>query len=220
MDLLRFIDAYCERTDPSYWSEPLNAVTNLAFILAALMMAQRVRGQGLPLASLLCGLIFVIGIGSYLFHTHAQEWSAMADTIPIMLFSLTYIFVANLHFWRMPAWLALLVTFLYIPYTMLLTPVFEALPFLSISSFYWPLPLLIFAYAILLRRRHWETARGLAIGAGILCLSLTFRSLDQPLCGSLPIGTHFLWHILNAAMLGWMIEVYRRHMLAAREARG
>jgi aspartyl-tRNA(Asn)/glutamyl-tRNA(Gln) amidotransferase subunit C len=30
----------------------------------------------------------------------------------------------------------------------------------------------------------------------------------------IPLGTHFLWHILNGIMLGWMIEVYRRHMLA------
>ena len=34
MDPLRFIDAYCERTDPSYWSEPVNAVTNAAFLIA------------------------------------------------------------------------------------------------------------------------------------------------------------------------------------------
>jgi hypothetical protein len=32
------------------------------------------------------------------------------------------------------------------------------------------------------------------------------------------LGTHFLWHILNALMLGWMIEVYRRHRLAAAGA--
>jgi hypothetical protein len=29
------VDNYCERTDAAFWSEPLNAVTNGAFILAA-----------------------------------------------------------------------------------------------------------------------------------------------------------------------------------------
>ena len=29
------IDAYCERTSAAYWAEPVNAVTNLAFLLAA-----------------------------------------------------------------------------------------------------------------------------------------------------------------------------------------
>jgi len=53
------------------------------------------------------------------------------------------------------------------------------------------------------------------VGVAILCVSLTARSLDEPLCDVLPLGTHWLWHVLNAAMLGWMIEVLRRHRLEA-----
>jgi hypothetical protein len=34
-----------------------------------------------------------------------------------------------------------------------------------------------------------------------------------------PWGTHFLWHIFNAVMLAWMIEDYRRHMLAGKRAK-
>ena len=90
--------------------------------------------------------------------------------------------------------------------------IFEAIPFFRISSFYWPLPTLIFAYAFLLRHRHPATARNLGIGAAILCLSLTFRSIDMPLCPQVPLGTHWLWHCLNALMLGWMIETWRRHV--------
>jgi hypothetical protein len=33
-----------------------------------------------------------------------------------------------------------------------------------------------------------------------------------------PVGTHFLWHLLNALMLGWMIEVLGRASLAGRGA--
>jgi hypothetical protein len=49
-------------------------------------------------------------------------------------------------------------------------------------------------------------------------LSLVFRSLDEIVCPAVPLGTHFLWHILNAVMLGWMIEVYRRHPIPAAPA--
>ncbi len=216
--LLRQIDGYCERVDPSYWAEPVNAVTNAAFVIAALIMWTRVRGENLPLATALCVLLAAIGLGSYLFHTHAQVWAAIADVVPIVGFSLLYIFAANRHFWNLSLWTSLALTLGYLPYSALLTPVFEALPFFSISSFYWPLPLLIATYAVLLRNRAPETARGLATGAGILVVSLTFRSIDEPLCGALPLGTHFLWHILNGVMLGWMIEVYRRHRLAERLA--
>jgi hypothetical protein len=68
---------------------------------------------------------------------------------------------------------------------------------------------------VILARRAPATARGLAIGAAILLVSITARSLDGQLCAKIPLGTHFLWHILNGIMLGWMIEVYRRHMLAS-----
>jgi len=53
----------------------------------------------------------------------------------------------------------------------------------------------------------------LAIGAFILMTSMIARILDVPLCQTIPIGTHFLWHVMNAVMLAWMIEVYRRHII-------
>ena len=70
---------------------------------------------------------------------------------------------------------------------------------------YLPVPILIAGYALALARRDPGTARGLAVGAGILVVSLVFRTLDAAVCPVLPIGTHFLWHLLNAVMLGWMI---------------
>ncbi|MEO9827289.1 MAG: ceramidase domain-containing protein [Paracoccaceae bacterium] len=205
MDWSQTIDAYCERTDPSFWSEPINALTNLAFVIAALIMWQRTFGAGRVLAVIL----LAIGIGSGLFHTVATAWAAAADTAPIIAFALLYIYLANRDFHGWPIWLSALGAAAYIPLTAALTPLFAAIPFIGISSFYWPLPLLIFTYAIWLRRNR-ELSRNLAIGAAILCLSLTFRSLDKQLCMQIPFGTHFLWHILNAIMLAWMIETWTR----------
>ncbi len=213
MEWTRTIDIYCERTDPSYWSEPVNAVTNAAFIIAAVIMWRRTGG--LIWGRILSTILFATGVGSYLFHTHATAWASAADTTPILAFVLTYVFLANRDFWGWPLWAALLGAAAYIPYSMVLTPVFEALPFFTISSFYWPLPVLIFAYAILLRHRQPDTARNLAIGAAILCASLTSRSMDMPLCPQIPLGTHWLWHCLNGLMLGWMIETWRRHVTSA-----
>lgn len=220
MEWTRAIDAYCERTGPGYWAEPANALTNAAFLIAAVVMWRRTRGAGLPLATLLVALLAAIGVGSFLFHTHARAWSAIADVVPIGLFILAYLFVANLHFWRLPRWAAALGTLAFIPFAMALTPLFGALPFFFVSAMYWPVAVLILAHAAGLARRAPATARGLALGGAILLASLVFRSLDTTLCAAIPLGTHFLWHVLNGLMLGWMIEVYRRHMLAARQARG
>lgn len=211
MDWTQVIDGYCERTDASYWSEPLNAVTNLTFVFVAMIMWQRTAGMSA--GRYLSGLLFAIGVGSYLFHTHATVWSATLDVIPIAVFSLSFIYVANRDFWGWPIWGSVLGTIAIFPYAAVLTPVFNSLPFFSASSVYWVLPLLIAAYGFLLSRRAADTGRGLLIGAGLLTLSIVFRSLDEALCQSYPVGTHFLWHILNAIMLGWMIEVWRRHKM-------
>lgn len=212
MDLHQHVDGYCERLDPSFWSEPINAITNAAFLIAAIYMWR--RSEGLFLAKLLCIVLFAIGVGSFLFHTFAQTWAGIADVLPIILYILVYIFAATRDFWNQRAWIAGFAVVLFFPYAALLSPLFAQIPGFESSSAYGPVPLLIFAYAFGLRNRAPETAKGLAIGASIVCLSLFFRSIDEPLCNVLPFGTHFLWHILNGIALGWMIEVYRRHMLA------
>ncbi len=220
MDWTRSIDGYCERLDASYWAEPLNAVTNAAFLIAALVMWRRVRGRDVAPAAALCAVLAVIGAGSYLFHTHATAWAGVADVVPILCFILLYLYAVNRHVWGLSWARALGATALFLPYAAATVPLFQRLPGLGSSAGYAPVPVLIAFYAFALRHRHPETARGLAIGAGMLTLSLAFRTLDAPLCAQLPIGTHFLWHLMNAAMLGWMIEVFRRHRLAARPERG
>jgi len=37
--------------------------------------------------------------------------------------------------------------------------------------------------------------------AGALAVSLFFRTIDNAVCDMLPIGTHFLWHLTNGAVL-------------------
>ncbi|MCZ0961059.1 ceramidase domain-containing protein [Paracoccus benzoatiresistens] len=207
-------DSYCERTGPEYWSEPVNAVTNLGFLIAAAVIWPRLKGRDMAMGRALAAVLFLIGIGSWLFHTHANRLTGVADVLPILAFILLYVFAATRDYFGVRPWVAVLVTAGFVPYAALTVPIFAMIPGLGSSAGYAPVPLLILIYALLLRRRLPDTARGLAIGAGILIVSLTFRTLDQPLCDTLPVGTHFLWHLLNALMLAWMIEVWRRHRLA------
>lgn len=216
MEWTRAIDGYCERVDPGYWAEPVNAITNAAFLIVASVMWRRTRGAGLPLATALVVILAGIGVGSYLFHTHARVWAALLDSGAIAVFALVYVFAANRDFWGLAGWRAWAATALFIPYVVVVVPIFDRLPFFSISSGYWPLPLLMCLYGLGLRARAPATGQGLLIAAGICAVSLTARSLDMPLCGTVPLGTHFLWHVLNALLLGWMIEVYLRHQRGMR----
>lgn len=216
------VDAYCERTDSAYWSEPLNAVSNAAFLIAALTMWLRVRRLNLPVAELMSITLAAIGVASYLWHTEARAWAGAADTLSILAFILIYLHAANRHYLELHAWAAALCTAAFLPYAFVFGWIFAQLPFFEISSFYWPLVPLMLVYGLAIGGRVPRTGGGLHAAAWLLTLSLTARSLDESeqLCAALPVGTHFLWHLLNGALLGWVIEVYRRHMLAARAERG
>ena len=211
MDWLAAVDGYCERTGPGYWAEPVNALTNMAFHAAAVVIWPRVRG--LPAGRGMVVLLAVIGVGSWMFHTHANRLTGLMDVVPILAFILSYVFVASRDFLQLRPWQAGLIAAAFLPYAMALVPLFGTIPFLRVSALYWPVPMLILIFAWLLRTTAPATARGLALGAGVLTLSLVFRSLDGTLCAAFPLGTHFLWHLLNAVMLAWMVEVWRRHVM-------
>jgi len=219
MNWLAEVDNYCERLGPGLWAEPLNAVTNFAFMLAALLLVRRARGDGMAMA--LVVVLFAIGVGSLLFHTFAQRWAGLADVLPILVFILVYIYAATTRFLGQRWWVGLAVAVLFLPVSgvvgrgimLLFGP-------LNGSVGYIPVALIIAIYAVMLARRSPATARGLAIGSGLLALSLTFRSLDASVCTNVPFGTHFMWHILNAVMLGWMILTLIRHRQLAPIGRG
>ncbi len=212
MDWFRQVNSYCERMGPEFWAEPVNAVTNAAFLIAALWawrLASRAGDRGGQWLALVLG---AIGVGSFLFHTYAQVWAALADTLPILIYILSYIYIATTRFYGRPVWQGALAVVLFVPYSAAVSAGLGAvIGDLNGSISYVPVPILIAAYAFGLRKSAPETARGLAIGAGILVVSLAFRSVDMAVCGAVPLGTHFMWHILNGVMLAWMIRVAVRH---------
>ena len=69
MNWFETIDGYCERIDASFWSEPLNAVTNVVFLVAAIWVLRREELNNTARA--LAFLLGMIGISSFLFHSVA-----------------------------------------------------------------------------------------------------------------------------------------------------
>jgi len=215
MDWFRAVNSYCERTDATYWSEPLNAVSNASFLIAAWLCWRMARRAGDRAAQLLALILAAIGIGSFLFHTHAQVWALFADVVPIQAFILVYLAIATVRLFAVPWWAGVLAAAAFIPASALVSAgIAAAFGPLNGSVGYMPVPILILLYALLLRHRAPDAALGLAIGAGLLAVSLFFRTIDEAVCGRFPTGTHFLWHLLNGVMLGWMIAVLIRHRAA------
>ena len=212
MDLFKSIDIYCERLDTGLWAEPINAATNAAFILAAAIMW--LKCKNLAEGRVLAFLLFLIGCGSFLFHTFAQTWAAILDVTPILIFILTYIYAANRRFLVWSKRMSITGVILFLPYQFLVVSILSSIQFLGSSAQYVPVAILIFFYSALLHKSKTNLSRELFVGATILSLSIFARTIDEPLCLIVSVGTHFIWHILNAIMLAWMIEILRRHMLA------
>lgn len=199
--LTQTIDLYCERTGPEFWSEPVNAATNLLFLVAAWAAwryAKRLGGTACPSVVILIALLASIGIGSGLFHTFATGWAMVLDVVPILLFELVYLwaYYRRVAGWK-PVWVwAILGVFIA---ASLFAGQFRA--YLNGSLSYAPSFIVLLATGIyhhLAKRR----ARGVLTAAALLFLvSLSFRTLDTYVCGAVPLGTHFLWHTFNASVL-------------------
>jgi hypothetical protein len=214
-DWTRQIDGYCERIGPGFWAEPLNAATNAAFILAALIalgLAIRAGRLDGPVACLVA-LTFAVGTGSFLFHTQASAWAALADTVPIGLFILGYFAVAMNRFAGFGRVRALALTLAFLAGLVALAALMRVTlaPLIGGSAGYVPPLLALLGVGLWLRARAHQAGRWLAAAAGVFALSLTFRALDSPLCAAWPLGTHFLWHLLNGLVLGLLLVAVIRH---------
>jgi len=203
------VDNYCERLEPGLWAEPLNAITNLAFIIGAIWLWPRVKGD--PGAQALTISLFSIGIASGLFHTIAQSWAGAADSISILIYILIYIYLATNRMLGLSKTWAIAAIPLFFPFAAATGHIiFQLAGPLNGSVAYLPVLLLIAIFAIITRQKH-AISKGLWIGVGLLTISLTFRSIDMSLCDGFPIGTHIFWHIFNGLMLTHMTYVMARH---------
>lgn len=214
MDWSASVDIYCERTDPSFWSEPINAISNLAFIFAALWASVEARRRGIRTFAVwfLIGIAFCIGVGSFLFHTFATRWSGAADTIPILIFILSYAVIAlaligKATLWRVAGYC--LVIFAFFGLTGYLIAQLNLN--LNGSDSYLPALLaMVMISALTLARGHpatpWFLAATLAFAA-----SLTFRTFDMALCDHWPYGTHVFWHLLNGTVIALLLQALIRN---------
>jgi hypothetical protein len=210
-----FLAAYCERAgEAAFWAEPLNAVTNAGFLLAALLGFRLLRGgMDVPLA-ILAGLAFAIGIGSFLFHTIPNRITVMLDVLPIQGFILLYLGLALRRYLALPLWAALAGPVLFFVGSGALVNAVGSRA-LGGGIGYVPALAALFGVALAAWLRSDAASRMAALhlaAAGLLfAVSLTLRTLDRPLCGTVPVGLHFLWHLLNSAVLAVLLLSLARH---------
>ena len=207
------LDMYCERLDASFWAEPINALTNISFLLAAWLVWHRSRQ--LKIISfeirLLIILIASIGVGSGLFHTFATGWSRIIDILPILLFQLAYLFFYIRRFTKIQL---SSITGILILYFILTLKARQFPDILNGSLIYAPALIILTILGIYHLATQKKEPYIILIAVGVFSLSITCRTFDMLICPYFPIGIHFMWHILNSVTLyllmrGYLANIYK-----------
>lgn len=207
------IDVYCERLDPSFWAEPANALTNAAFIVAAVATWGLATPDAKrdPLVRALTVVLVLIGFGSFAFHTLATRGAVLLDVIPIAIFIHLYFYAGLRRFLSLPVLTSIIATLVFLVAGLAIGQAGEGKLNGSISYAPAVIGLLIMATATHLSgnsatKQARAVPRLLGIGA-LFLVSLTFRTIDDAICSAWPLGTHFLWHMLNATVLYLLLRL-------------
>jgi Ceramidase len=212
------VDLYCERTDASFWAEPVNAVSNVAFLIAAAVAFWQYRARDThdwPVAALIA-LTAVVGVGSFIFHTTATQGTALFDVVPIAVFIYSYLLFALRRYLGLSRALsiALLVGFAALTFAEAALVPREAL---NGSHAYLLALAATFVVGLLVR----GAAGKLILAAGVtFAVSLVFRTIDNAVCAAFPLGTHFIWHCLNALLLYLLLRAALIDRAVAKGALG
>ncbi len=191
------IDLYCERSAPGLFEEPLNLLSNLAFFVAAYLIARKLvrANHRATLLWLLPLGIMLTGIGSMAFHLFASSLTQKLDVGAILLFQLSALWI----YWRrvlmFGAFASVLVLVLFLGLVVL------GLMFndrLLGSAIYVPSLLLLAGISAANRCGRLSSPGLMDVALLGFALAVVMRSLDSFACGVVPVGTHFMWHLLSA----------------------
>ena len=204
MNWFTSLNIYCERLGPGFWNEPINASTNLIFILVGFILVFKTMPNKLCL--FLSIQIILIGTASFLFHTFANILVGLIDTVSIMLFGVTYIFGSNYYLLKLSTVTSLIIAFCLVPFSFIVSQLtIMSFGSLNGSTLYLSFIILFVTYSYLIRKEFAQMSTILFCSALFLAISIFFRTIDIISCNSISVGTHFVWHIMNGLLLGTLV---------------
>ncbi len=211
---------YRERSgDPAFWAEPLNALSNASFVIAAAFALDFAISKRAwkPTTLALIFLAGVIGCGSFLFHTVPSYHTMWLDIIPITLFQILFLWLISQKLLSTSGWMSAGIVIAVVGTSFVLMPIQQPL---NGSLFYIPSLLAMLTFGSLWAKRSSAEPYLLLGTAGFFACAITARSIDWIV--PWPFGTHFLWHLLNglvvyAALRTWIIANSSKYVRADLE---
>jgi len=211
-DTLQKVGFYCGRVGDGFAGELQNSLSNLGFILAAgigfAIWRSNARREIFQLILII--LAASIGVGSFIFHSAPNTLTLQLDLIPIQLFGLSAFFYAARRRFKLPLWgaiLAIAMFFVARQGWIMVTPRGA----LGGGITHIPTVALLITCGILLARQRRPLGRYLIIASGFYVAALVVRTADLLVCSRFPLGVHWAWHLLTAAVVGTVLIGIIRH---------
>jgi hypothetical protein len=188
---------YCERVGPGLWGEPVNLVTNAAYLAAAWALY---RHSPVPSAitRLLAALIAAVGFGSSAFHALTTASARRLDEAPILVFQIVVLWLYGRQVLRLSRSFTVAVA---VGFVAAVGALRAMPPILNGSLPYVPA---MFAVAAIAAHdyREGRADRLWPVAAAIVFpVAVWLRTIDQAVCPTIPIGTHGGWHVLTAFVM-------------------
>ncbi len=199
-----YIDSYCERVN--FNEEPVNVITNIAFIVAGILLLntlfkiKEIKPKNFDVLSLSL-MIIAIGFGSAAYHFQPNSLTLNLDVLPIAIF--IHLFLISLLFrvFKLKKLTALIFFGIFIT-AGVGAEIYIDRDILNGTIMYVPTYITLFIIVLALKYKSPPMFRYTLNTAIIWTFSLVFRTIDASSCNySLGIGTHSLWHMLNAVVL-------------------
>ena len=194
----RWITEYCERIGNEFYSEPFNALSNIAFFVSAFFIYKLLKKHAIKSFGywFLFTLLVLGSIGSLLWHSFRNPLTLSLDAVPIFIFFFTFVYLLLEQLTRSKRKaLILLVSFFILQ--VLASYVFPT--FLNGSIRHVVNGIAFLGIVVWLYKKYANFSRHLPVAFLLYILAILLRSIDNSVCSIFPVGTHFMWHVLNAA---------------------
>jgi hypothetical protein len=211
----------CERHGESAWAEPLNVLSSLAFMYVAVAIyryyrrEEDIKNKRIWDIQALTFICFIIGVNSVVFHAYPTPTTELMDTLTIVFFIMLYFMSVLFRIGRCTMFQGVICLVAFVGFSHILVHQFPRALNDSIGYLSSMIALIMIAVHLHLKARPSSQHFMLAAIVGVC--SLFMRAIDKEICPMLPIGSHFVWHTLNATLLYILLKQLVRNV--NREAR-
>lgn len=211
----------CERAATGPFAEPLNVLSSFAFMFVAIAIYrfyhkhEDLQRRWIWDIHALTFITFIIGCCSVAFHSFPTPTTELFDTVSIIFFIMLYFSSVLYRIGRCTPLQAFICLLAFTGSSYALVHQFPHSMNDSIGYLSSMIALIIIAVHLHLRRRPSAQYFMLASITGMV--SLFCRVIDREVCAQFPLGTHFIWHTLNATLLYILLRQIIRNV--NREAR-